>query len=96
MDDEELYQLLVELMERLSIKVVRKSLHDEEFKISGGLCKIRGDSFMILDKKSGIREQNAMLIRGLAECNLEDHFVPPLLRELIEQSRCPSKYNPLF
>lgn len=91
MDEEELYQLLVELMERLSIKVVRKSLHDEEFKITGGLCKIRGNSFMVLDKRSGVREQNALLIRGLAEYNLEDQFVPPFLRELIEQNRRPNK-----
>lgn len=91
MDDEELHQLLVELMERLSIKVVRKSLHDEEFKISGGLCKIRGKSYMVLDKRSGAREQNALLIKGLAEYNLEDQFVPPFLRELIEQNRRPNK-----
>lgn len=91
MDDEELYQLLTELMERLSVKVVRKSLYDEEFKIAGGACKIKGNNLMILDKRSAVKEQNALLIRELAEYNLEDQFVPPFLRDLIDKNRRPDK-----
>ena len=84
MDDETLYQLLVELMEKLSIKVVRKNLQDEEFKISGGFCKVRGENLMILDTRVPLKEQVKLLARELAGRNLEDVFVPPVLREFIE------------
>lgn len=87
MEDETLYQLLVELMEKLSIKVVRKNLQDEEFKISGGFCKIRGENVMILDTRVPLREQVELLARELASQNLEDVFVPPVLRELMEKIR---------
>ena len=85
MDDEALYQILVELMEKLSIKVVRKNLQDEEFKISGGFCKVRGENVMILDTRVPLREQVELLARELTHQNLEDVFVPPVVREFIEE-----------
>ncbi len=87
MDDEALFQLLVELMEKLSIKVVCKNLHDEEFKISGGLCKVRGRNLMIMDKRSPLKSRITLLARELKEFNLEDQYIPPVLRELLEESR---------
>jgi len=96
MEDESLYHLLVETMEGLAVKVVRKNLHDDEFRIHGGLCKVRGQDYLYLDQRLPLKEQIAVLIRGLAQYNLEEYFIPPIIRVLIEQERegHPEKFPP--
>lgn len=84
MDEETLFQLLMELMEKLSIEVVHKNLHDEEFKIAGGLCKVQGKNILIIDIREPLKEQITLLARTLSGCNLDDLFVPPILRDIIE------------
>lgn len=86
MEDEALFQHLVELMEKLSIKVVFKNLQDEEFKISGGLCRVRESKILIMDKRSPLKDRIALIGKELAGYNLEELFVPPMVREFLEKN----------
>ncbi len=86
MEDEELFQLLVALMDKLSIEVVRKNLYNEEFKILSGSCKVQGQNLLIIDKRCSLKEQISFLSQELSRHDLENIFVPPILREFIEKT----------
>ena len=51
----------------------------------GGLCKLRGKWRVIIDRRNSDNERVVVLARALGRFDLEDHFISPALRELIEK-----------
>jgi hypothetical protein len=53
----------------------------------GGLCKVRGQTRILVDAAASIVDQVATLENALARFDLEGIFVPPLLRARLEGKR---------
>ena len=55
--------------------------------VQSGLCRIRGKWRAILERRASPSERASMLARCLARFPLEDTFLSPQVRELVERTR---------
>ena len=53
----------------------------------GGLCKVKGQWCVIVDRKTPPAERAALLIEALAGFDTDDVFLPPQLREALAAKR---------
>jgi hypothetical protein len=82
-------QSLIELAEKLSVKVIFKNLQDEEFIIRGGMCSVKGETLILIDSRSSFEERIKIFCRELKKFNLDNIFISPLLREILEDNHEP-------
>ena len=54
---------------------------------AGGLCKLKGEWCVIIDRKMPSAERAALLIEALAGFDTDEVFLPPQLREAIATKR---------
>jgi hypothetical protein len=54
---------------------------------SGGLCKVKGEWCVIVDRKTPSADRAALLIEALAGFDTDAVFLPPQLREAIATKR---------
>ena len=85
MKPEQLYQNLKDLAEKLNIKVSERSFRNTGLKVKSGFCKVKSESFFIIDKHISIYKKNKMLISCLGKMPHEDIYVLPALRELLDK-----------
>lgn len=84
---EELLARLEGLAEQLEIPVRYASVATEELAGRGGLCVLRGQRRIIIERTLGCREKARLLARGLAQFDLEGVFVLPAVRQAIEDAK---------
>lgn len=87
MKPELIYRGLKDLADRLGIVVSEKRLSAENRKVRSGLCKIKGQWVMILDKQLSIHNKCAILASCLIDMPNEDVFVIPAVREYLDRNR---------
>lgn len=87
MQAEELLSRLEGLADQLRIPVRYASLATEELTGRGGLCILRGERRIIIERTLGYREKAHLLATGLAQFDLEGVFLLPAVREAIEAAR---------
>jgi len=84
MDNEILLFYLEELADQLGILVRDESINlDETFSI-GGLCRVEGKYILILNSKTTTKEKMEVTIKALRQFDLNDMYVKPVIRELLE------------
>lgn len=71
---------------KCSIEIEFSNLADEELSIQSGLCKVKGNSLIILDKKLDPEEQANVILKALESFDLETIYVPSWIRERLEKS----------
>jgi hypothetical protein len=54
---------------------------------SGGLCKVKGEWCVIVDRKTPSADRAALLIEALAGFDTDAVFLPPQLREALAMKR---------
>jgi len=54
---------------------------------SGGLCKLRGNWCVIMDRKTPAADRAAMLIEALSGFDTDGLFLPPQVREALAAKR---------
>ncbi len=77
-----LLEELETLSEKLHVAIVYekiRSIHPRK----GGLCLIKGQYRLYIEKKSSISERAAILLDSLSLFDLEDVFISPRTRELL-------------
>jgi predicted TIM-barrel fold metal-dependent hydrolase len=72
------------LAEKLELQVVYDHFTGEGMS-TGGLCKVKGAWRVIIERRASPSEKISILARALSRFDLEQHFVSPAVRELIEQ-----------
>lgn len=87
MHAEELLSRLEGVAAQLNIPVRYASLATEELPGRGGLCLLRGQRRIIIERTLGCREKARLLATGLAHFDLEGVFVLPVVREAIEAAK---------
>ncbi len=84
MDDRGTLQLLEELAERLGIRVLYESLTVYgSFRI-GGYCLLRGQEYLIINKKASVQEKIQVLTYNLKRCDLSEIYLVPALRKFLD------------
>lgn len=84
MDDEYLLNELEELAGRLGIEVRYENLNSEESTGAGGLCRLKGKYVLIIHAPSTAKERARIVTEALKQFPMEDLYVKPVIRELLE------------
>jgi len=85
MDDEVILHYLEELAERLEILVRDENINLDDVSSSGGLCLVEGQYILILNSKTTVQEKIQVAIKALRQFDLNDVYVKPLIRELLDK-----------
>jgi hypothetical protein len=84
---EELLTALEGLADGLEIPVSYAPLATEELPARGGLCVLRGERRIILERSLDSRTKVQLLAEGLAQFDLEEVFLRPAIREILDAAR---------
>ncbi len=87
MDDEALLSALEAAAEQLRIPVEYAAIATEELSGEGGLCVIHGERRIIIEQSLSPRRKAHLLATGLAQFDLEDIFLLPVVRNAIQAVR---------
>jgi hypothetical protein len=85
MKESEILQHLEEIAEKLAIKVQQVNLRKDYYNLKSGLCKVRGEPRIIVDKHLHLSEKIDVLIDALAEFDIEGLYINPYVRRLFEK-----------
>ena len=72
------------IAEKLKIRVSYEALGGELG--AGGLCKVKGEYRVIIDKRSTAGERATVIAQSLAGFSLDEIFIAPEIRDLILKS----------
>ena len=81
MEDAQLLQSLEIVADELAVEVRREDLDGSR----GGLCRLRGRTCILVDRNLSLAERVDLMARSLARLPLDGVFMPPAVRELLEQ-----------
>lgn len=75
------------LAKKVAVRVTYEAIGGELG--AGGLCKVKGEWRVIVDKRTTPTERVSILSQALARFPIEDHAPPEEVQKLIDQSRRP-------
>jgi len=84
MDDHIALSLLEELADKLGIPIRYEIIKDELTGL-GGLCRVDGKFILIIDSTAIAKEKIEIMTDALRRFDLDDIYVRPALRELLEE-----------
>ena len=84
---EQLIEILENAAQQLGVRVQYEALAAAGPTGGGGLCKVKGEWRVIIDKKTAPSERAAILADALATMDTEGIFLPPKVREMLAQRR---------
>jgi hypothetical protein len=87
MKAEQLTEILETAAQQLGVKVRYENLVASGPTGGGGLCKIKGEWCVIIDKKTAPSERASILADALATMDTDGISLPPKVRELLAQKR---------
>ncbi len=73
------------MAEKLEILVRDENVNMEESSSSGGLSLVEGKYILILNSKTTVQEKIQVAIKALRQFDLNDVYVKPLIRELLDK-----------
>ncbi len=85
MKPEQIYQELKDLAERLGIAVSEQSFRNTGIKVTSGLCKVKGQDLLIIDKHKSVHKKIQIMASHLTRVPHETVFIVPAIRELLEK-----------
>ena len=94
MQDQELLSRLEGLADQLDIPVRYANLATDEYPGRGGLCILRGERRIIIERTLGDREKAHLLAAGLAQFDLEGVYLVPAVRQAIEAAGAAEDATP--
>src|SRR6267142_2692849 len=86
MKPEQITETLEQAAAQLGIRVRYETMTGDTAG-GGGLCKVRGEWCLIVDRKTPAAERAALLIDALAGFDTDGVFLPPQLRDAIATKR---------
>ena len=87
MKAEQLTEILENAATQLGVKVQYETLSASGPTGGGGLCKVKGEWRVIIDKKTAPSERASILADALATMDIESLSLPPKVRDLLVQRR---------
>jgi len=87
MKAEQLTEILETAAQQLGVKVRYENLAAAGPTGGGGLCKVKGEWWIIIDKKTAPSERASILCDALATMDTNAASLPPKVRELLDHRR---------
>jgi hypothetical protein len=84
---EQLTEALETAATQLGLSVRYEPLAPGSVSGSGGLCKVKGEWWVIIDKKATASERATVLAEALAQFDTDSVFLPPKAREAVQARR---------
>jgi len=91
MKPEQLAESLETAATQLGVKVRYETLAAAGPTGGGGLCKVKGEWFIIIDRKTAPSERVSILGEALATMDTEHLYLPPEVREMLAQKRAAAR-----
>jgi len=91
MKPEQLAEALEAAASQLGVKVRYETLAAAGPTGGGGLCKVKGKWCIIIDKKTAPSERASILGEALATMDTEHLFLPPKVRDILQQRRVAAR-----
>jgi hypothetical protein len=87
MDEHSILDQLEELAGRFGMQIRYEPIKQDEdlVRIVGGLCLLRGEYVVIIDSKATIRDKIRALAEAVKYFNLDQVYIRPALRELLDK-----------
>jgi hypothetical protein len=90
MKSEQMIEALEAAAAKLGVRVRYEPLPPGGVLSGGGLCRVRGEWHLIIDKKSSPADRAAILADALADFDLAAVELPAKLRQMLEARRAQS------
>ena len=87
MTAEQLTEILETAAQQLGVKIRYENLAASGPTGGGGLCKVKGEWCVIMDKKTAPSERVSILCDALATMDTDGISLPPKVREMVDQRR---------
>jgi hypothetical protein len=87
MKADQLTEILETAAQQLGVKVRYEALAASGPTGGGGLCKVKGEWCVIIDKKTAPSERASILCDALATMDTDAIFLPPKVREMVALRR---------
>ncbi|MDD5167429.1 MAG: hypothetical protein PHN75_01315 [Syntrophales bacterium] len=84
MDDKTMLGELEALAERLNVTVRYEPLKVEGSIHAGGFCRVKGQDYIIINKKAATADKIHVLVTSLRKCDLHDLYILPSLRKVLD------------
>ncbi len=84
MNSEQLYLEIKDLAEKVGITVSEQNFKTTGIHVESGLCKIKDQQFLIIDKQKPVVDKLQILSSVIATENLENIFIVPAVRQHLE------------
>ncbi len=86
MDDDTALIQLEDLAHKLGVRIryVKKS-EEEEFEITGGFCRLKGEGMIILPSGATVKNKIKILVDCLRDYDLDPVYIRPALRAMLEK-----------
>lgn len=85
MNETMLLQHLEELAEKLNLQVKYENLRKHHIFSRGGLCRLQEDHILLIESALNLSEKIDMLAEALTHHDLEDMYMPPAVRKLLDR-----------
>ncbi|MFP3981126.1 MAG: hypothetical protein ACLFUY_07015 [Desulfobacterales bacterium] len=82
----QIYRHLIEVAEKTGIRVIEQNLRATGINAQSGLCRVKGESVFIMDKNLAVNEKIRALSACLKQMPLEDIYIMPAVRDLLDSS----------
>ncbi len=86
---EQIFETLVTVADQLSVKVRFETLPPGGVLNSGGLCRVRGQWTLIIDKKATPAERVSVMVDALERFDTDALDLTPRVRELVRGRKGP-------
>jgi len=86
MKPEQITEALEQAASQLGVKVRYEAMTGESSG-AGGLCRIRGEWTIIMDRKSAASDRAALLLESLAGFDFDAIYLPPEIRDALAERR---------
>lgn len=90
MKPEQITEALEQAAAEVGVKVRYESMTGESAG-AGGLCKIRGEWTVIIDRKAPPSDRAALLVEALAGFDTDAVYLPPEIRDALTNRRAASQ-----
>lgn len=90
MKPEQVTEVLEQVAVQLGVRVRYETMTGESTG-AGGLCKIRGEWTVIMDRKAAPSDRAATLLDALAGFDVDSIYLPPEIRDALTRRRADGK-----
>ena len=80
----QIYQELVELLEKFDVKVSEQNFKATHTKTRGGFCIVKNEKLFILNKDLKINRKIELLVDYIRTLPHEDMYIVPVVREFLK------------